>query len=435
MARERDRLAPVFGLCLALSAFFLLFFGWLLSQGGHSFDRTLDIDGLQGYGVGRVAAAQELRKQRNSSTDAAGGGGGGGGWSSTLVYWPPLQSLEEAAAAAAAAAPGKEGAGYPRYKSLLSLVRSWNPDVPDPPSEFHETLQHFNYSDLAERGMAEQYRKAELPFKLYDVPEFARVSLLWTDAYLETNMGSELPHVEQSPNNHFMYWNVAGRNHEGYVPPTQLVDLSFKTWLRLARRADEARIDSDAKHYYFMTGSPARDRGSNFLSRDLTPFSTPSNNFFITDVKANKGIQCRFGMRGIIAEAHYDSGRNMVAMLRGEKRYILAPPRECKKLGVITDVRHPSFRHSVFDWSDPQQAASRGFDAVDAIDTIVRTGEVLYIPSYWFHYIVSLKMSVQCNSRSGSPPKRQGEPDINECLGEHAPKKFKHKSRLRAASA
>ena len=122
-------------------------------------------------------------------------------------------------------------------------------------------------------------------------------------------------------------------------------------------------------------------------------------------------------MRGIIAEAHYDSGRNMVAMIKGAKRYILAPPSACKKLGIISDVKDPSYRHSLIDWSDINQATDRGFDTVDAIDTIVQAGEVLYIPSYWFHYIVSLKYSIQCNSRSGSPPNGEGQADIESCVG------------------
>jgi ribosomal protein L16 Arg81 hydroxylase len=44
---------------------------------------------------------------------------------------------------------------------------------------------------------------------------------------------------------------------------------------------------------------------------------------------------------------------------------------------------------------------------------ILREGEVLYIPSYWFHYIVSLDGSIQCNTRSGSS--NRGRPDIKEC--------------------
>lgn len=32
------------------------------------------------------------------------------------------------------------------------------------------------------------------------------------------------------------------------------------------------------------------------------------------------GINCRFGMRGVAAAAHYDGKRNFIAMLRGRKR-------------------------------------------------------------------------------------------------------------------
>jgi hypothetical protein len=71
----------------------------------------------------------------------------------------------------------------------------------------------------------------------------------------------------------------------------------------------------------------------------------------------------------------------------------------------------------VIDWSNLEEAKKNNFDTVDAIDTIVKSGEVLYIPSYWFHYIVSLQYSIQCNSRSGSPKNQQGQEFIKACLG------------------
>ena len=133
-------------------------------------------------------------------------------------------------------------------------------------------------------------------------------------------------------------------------------------------------------------------------------------------------------------------------------RYILNPPQACKKLGIITDTKHPSYRHSLIDWSDINQAKSFDFANVNGIDTIVRTGEVrarrlgwgglvcpppnphfstpscccslcvgpgqvLYIPSFWFHYIVSLQYSIQCNTRSGTPPNEEGKTEIEQCLG------------------
>jgi len=56
-------------------------------------------------------------------------------------------------------------------------------------------------------------------------------------------------------------------------------------------------------------------------------------------------------MRGIIAECHYDGGRNYVSMIRGHKRYILQPPSQCKHLKMLK-YPHPSARHSSVDWSN-----------------------------------------------------------------------------------
>ena len=44
---------------------------------------------------------------------------------------------------------------------------------------------------------------------------------------------------------------------------------------------------------------------------------------------------------------------------------------------------------------------------------VVRAGEVLYIPSFWFHYIVSQDGSIQCNTRSGTS--LRGKEFIHQC--------------------
>jgi len=238
-------------------------------------------------------------------------------------------------------------------------------------------------------------------------------------SYLDVSIRSMTnTHVERSKDNHFMYWTMNnGRGNKNFVPPTTIIkDMTFLRWVKLAREADQTKLDNTTEHFYFMCNAAARDKGRTFISRDLTFFSTQKENFFITNVPANKGIQCRFSMRGIISECHYDTGRNMVGMFRGAKRYILTPPSTCDKIGIITDPSHPSYRHSLIDWSNVDEAREKGFDSVAAIDTIVQEGEVLYIPSFWFHYIISLKYSIQCNSRSGTPPRHDGKSHIEECL-------------------
>lgn len=308
---------------------------------------------------------------------------------------------------------------YPQYKSLLDIISRWNPDEADPPVIFQETIQHFNYSDINERKMAQYYRDYEIPFKLYDIPDIEKVALKWSDEdYLKGELNQIAPHVEESKSNHFMYWSLRGAKTNDFTPPTKLVKLNFNEWLTKAHAADIKKIKSSEKHYYFMTGSLKGDDHRSFIARDFNNIFTdlPQPNFFITNINANKGVQCRFAMRGIIAEAHYDSGRNMIAMIKGSKRYILTPPSTCKQLGIIADSKHPSYRHSVIDWSDIRQAKSHNFNNVPAIDTIVREGEILYIPSYWFHYIIALEYSIQCNSRSGSPPNKEGLDYINKCF-------------------
>ncbi len=311
---------------------------------------------------------------------------------------------------------------YPQYKSLLDIITQWNPDEADPPIEqkFQETLQHFNYSNINERMMAKYYRDNEIPFKLYNIPDIESVILKWSNEdYLKKELNRISPHVEESKSNHFMYWSLRGTSKmKDYIPPTKLVTLNFNEWLQKAHDADIKKIKSTDKHYYFMTGSLKGDAHHSFIARDFNNIFTDLKepNFFITNLKGNKGIQCRFAMRGIIAEAHYDTGRNMVAMIKGSKRYILTPPSTCKQLGIIADTKHPSYRHSVLDWSDITQAKSHNFNNIPAIDTIVNEGEVLYIPSYWFHYIISLEYSIQCNSRSGSPPNNEGHDDIKKCF-------------------
>ena len=307
--------------------------------------------------------------------------------------------------------------------------------------------------------MAEAYRNAEMPFKLYDVPNINQVRQKWTSSYLAHRLRFHVANVERSESNHFMYFSTSKRGTpKGYKPPQDTTFLTYPQFHHIAKDADKHRLPHNATHYYFTLNSApknaqltARLTSAEFVSADLPIFSTPTDNFFIPNVRRHKGIQCRFGMRGVVAAAHYDSGRNMVAMLKGQKRYILSPPRACKHLAIIADEHHPSYRHSVLDWSNlsalsftattttttatdseggPSGAggtvglikrtgkAPHPFTNAASIDTIVRAGEVLYIPSFWFHFIVSLDMSIQCNSRSGYPEDMQGSREIfhKDCM-------------------
>lgn len=109
----------------------------------------------------------------------------------------------------------------------------------------------------------------------------------------------------------------------------------------------------------------------------------------------------------------------MIGMIHGAKRYILHPPRECHKLGIVTSRNSAFFRHSLLELgkiTDRQNNKDRGNTVTSneeerawldraatsqAVETVLKTGEVLFVPSHWFHYIIGLQKNAQCNVRSG----------------------------------
>ena len=125
-------------------------------------------------------------------------------------------------------------------------------------------------------------------------------------------------------------------------------------------------------------------------------------------------------------------GRNFVGMVTGAKRYILSPPNACSKLGLYTNEKHPFFRHSALnfgnmkyvsdtdvDMSDEERQLLQAAATAPAVETVLKAGEFLYIPSFWFHYIISVQKSAQCNVRSGVEqdvhPLFGGLHDVEEC--------------------
>eukprot|EP01052_Picozoa_sp_SAG31_P015291 SAG31_NODE_979_length_10600_cov_13.736025_6_plen_187_part_00 len=165
-------------------------------------------------------------------------------------------------------------------------------------------------------------------------------------------------------------------------------------------------------------------------------------------MKQWSGIDCRFGWAGINSEAHYDFKRNFVAVLAGWKRWILLPPSECSKMSLLP-WGHPSSRHcnisffelelnkfSVADFAaakgglrNRQEAAQKLLLDAAAVDVMLGPGDVLHVPAYWFHNVLSLRQhshhpnfraqfeghesvddrTVQCNAFMGPPgPERVG---------------------------
>jgi ribosomal protein L16 Arg81 hydroxylase len=55
----------------------------------------------------------------------------------------------------------------------------------------------------------------------------------------------------------------------------------------------------------------------------------------------------------------------------------------------------------MIDWQKPDYEKYPNFATAQSNELITRPGDVLYFPTSWFHYIISLNVNFQCNTRSG----------------------------------
>ncbi len=276
------------------------------------------------------------------------------------------------------------------------------------------------------------------------------------------------------------------------------VTLSLRLYPRRGSAGDQRGPDDVPARQHVLHRGPVRAAGASHAVA-TSPFflcRTPRVDECCLSVArvsvCVQGIHCRFGMSGIIAEGHFDSGRNFVALVQGRRRYILSSPDQCRCVSVcvrlcvqlivvrrrhttgriaqrppqhmtphVTVVAHrallccgskiplhvtgPMARHTSTDWSEPKSILElRGAKGIDVsvcncdaasrrrashsphlcgssysgvacllFQVVMEAGDVLYIPSLWFHYIVSLSPNVQCNTRSGQPGR--GADDIRKC--------------------
>mmetsp|Transcript_26518 Transcript_26518/g.26769 ORF Transcript_26518/g.26769 Transcript_26518/m.26769 type:complete len:387 (+) Transcript_26518:242-1402(+) len=326
----------------------------------------------------------------------------------------------------------------PYYFQLGDLLHDWNPDYTSldywKKSKAHPSngkgLIRLNYANQNDYNYALKLRAQELPFLLYNVPDVDKTSQMWTDEYLAEQFGDQRVKVEKSENNHFMYYTMKRGMDKAvtvsWKPPQTETRMTYKQYSKLALAREtptQLRIERERERkgdmagntpLYYMTLNAKQGGETGWIRESLSIFD-PVPSFFIVDPSGHKGINCRFGMRGVVAANHYDGKRNFVAMIRGHKRYILAPPSECLSLSLLPKG-HPSARHSSFDWSNMTEVDSRPkFYISKATEVVLTPGDILYIPSFWFHSIMSLDNSIQCNARSGTATVAAH--IISECMG------------------
>ena len=288
--------------------------------------------------------------------------------------------------------------GYPQQWSLVELLDHWNPDNVTIPSTIYNGLCTIDYSTEADK--ADRWRAAEVPFVLSNHPQVWQAAERWNAPGYLSKMIGPAPHRNEfaKQNNHFMFWRPGQTQHapKDWEEPTEFVDLPFDQWYEKALHMDAHPQVVDADRWYFRFNGNVGDE----LYDELRIFDPVYNaTLFMAEPEEQRGINCRFGMKGTIAECHFDPTRNWIVVMRGQRRYILSDPTQCSHLNLYP-FAHPSQRHSKVNWSDPNEYRD-GLAQAQANEVVLQAGDALYLPTYWFHFIVTLNTNFQCNARSG----------------------------------
>jgi len=302
--------------------------------------------------------------------------------------------------------PSEPPPNYPDAWANKDILINWPIDDTNPRELIYQGLCVFNYDTEYDKAL--EYRERELPFIIRNDPKVLRTTERWNQlGYLEKLIGDEDHRTEYSPNNHFMYWSNPRhkrRKPNEWKPPTEIIKMSYRKWLSHANITDENKLRPGNEHWYFrLIGCGLQDRcgtDSEYLFDELAFFQPRENDLYMSDPEEQKGIHCRFGMKGVIAENHFDGTRNMIALFGGERRYILSHPDQCENLALYPKG-HPSARHSEVDWSNPDYNKFPEFEKALSNEVVLQAADVLYLPTVWFHHIVSLGLNFQCNTRSG----------------------------------
>jgi hypothetical protein len=105
-------------------------------------------------------------------------------------------------------------------------------------------------------------------------------------------------------------------------------------------------------------------------------------------------VRVWIGTAHTVTPLHHDLAPNMFAQIFGEKRFLLYSPDQAASLYPKTGEE---FHVSAVDPRQPDLHAYPRFSEATPAVVTVRAGEVLFLPSFWWHHVTSLSLSISVN--------------------------------------
>lgn len=130
-----------------------------------------------------------------------------------------------------------------------------------------------------------------------------------------------------------------------------------------------------------------------FAPQELDQWIRPYDHLLV-DKRDDVQINVWLGRAGVVTDAHHDNTHNFFFQLRGRKRFTLFPPETSS---YLYPCLHPHVAHSQVDVLAPNKSRYPLFDAKNSVVVDLEPGDLLVLPPFWLHHVLTLEDSVSVN--------------------------------------
>jgi hypothetical protein len=107
-----------------------------------------------------------------------------------FLSWAPFSNTHSSKLFQVVECPSTPVPGYPINYNMMTILGNWNTDSTDIPEQHYDSLCHFDFQNATDLEKAYTYRKAEVPFIVYNIPEVDEVVKKWNNIdYLQNKLG------------------------------------------------------------------------------------------------------------------------------------------------------------------------------------------------------------------------------------------------------
>ncbi|MFN7412601.1 MAG: cupin-like domain-containing protein [Dolichospermum sp.] len=219
-----------------------------------------------------------------------------------------------------------------------------------------------------EEFYADYYAKSKPVIITNMINQWTALSL-WTPNYLKAHYGETEVEIMANRNSDDKY-EINIENH--------------KTKIQFGDYVDMVVNQGENNDYYMVANN--RNLETTQLGRLLEDIVMPPE--YLDQSKSSGNVFFWFGSAGTITPLHYDRSNLMMAQIYGRKKWQIIPPIYTpflyNNVGVFSEV----------DCENPDYNKHPLFEEVKIIEVVLEPGEIIFVPTGWWHQVKSLDISV-----------------------------------------